>query len=474
MSAATDYAAVMARRGEIVRRSVGIDYAAYVTGRLSFDYERLLADAGYDLETTRAVQARTAVGNTPLVELHNLTRLGRAIAPPGKGARILLKDEAANPSGSFKDRRASLSVHEARRRGYPGIAAATSGNYGAAVASQAAKAGLRCIIVQEAFDSRGLAQPEISEKTRACEACGAEVIRLSVGPELFYVFLRVLEETGFFNASLYTPYSILGIETLGYELAEQTRACTGRFPDAVLVTHAGGGNLTGTARGLQKAGAHDTRVVAVSVDLAGLHMASDRDFNRKSFTTGHTGFSLPFTTWPDRADVPRNAARSLRYMDRFVTVTQGEVFYATEALAALEGLERGPAGNTSLAAAMALAREMDREHIVVVQETEYTGAGKHPIAQLAQARELGVAVERGDPRDNRPGRRIVIPEHPSQLAAVDLDLGAIRRSYLRNAFARLERGEAPSSADLAFLSADSRSDIDFVQQVLEEHHAESR
>ncbi len=139
----------------------------------------------------------------------------RSVAPPGKGARIFVKDEAANPSGSFKDRRASLSIHEAQRRGYPGVAAATSGNYGAAVASQAAKAGLRCIIVQEAFDSRGIAQPEIAEKTRACEAYGAEVIRLSVGPELFYVFLRMLKETGYFNASLYTPYSILGIETLG-------------------------------------------------------------------------------------------------------------------------------------------------------------------------------------------------------------------------------------------------------------------
>ena len=98
--------------------------------------------------------------------------------------------------------------------------AATSGNYGAAVASQGARAGLRCIVVQEAFDSAGIAQPEIAEKTRACEAYGAEVLRVSVGPELFYVFLRVLEETGYFNASLYTPYSINGIETLGVELAE--------------------------------------------------------------------------------------------------------------------------------------------------------------------------------------------------------------------------------------------------------------
>ena len=92
------------------------------------------------------------------------------------------------------------------------------------------------------------------------------------------------------------------IETLGYEIAIEIEERTGRFPDVVLATHAGGGNVTGTARGLRAAGAMHTQVTAVSVDLSGLHMASDRDFNRKSFTTGHTGFSLPFTTWPDRAD----------------------------------------------------------------------------------------------------------------------------------------------------------------------------
>lgn len=126
----------------------------------------------------------------------------------------------------------------------------------------------------------------------------------------------------------------------------------GRFPDAVVVTNAGGGNLTGTARGLRAAGATDTQVIACSVDLAGLHMASDTDFNRR-FTTGHTGFGVPFTTWPDRTDVPRNAARPLRYMDAYQLVSQGEVFYVTELLAKMEGLERGPAGNTSLTGAIA-------------------------------------------------------------------------------------------------------------------------
>jgi cysteine synthase len=467
MTTQSHYQKIMAQRAEIIKTSVGLDYGQYARGALAFAYEQLLTDTGYEVEKTRTVQQRTGVGDTPLIELENITSLVRAIAKPGKGARIFVKDEAMNPSGSFKDRRASLSVHEAKQRGYDGVAAATSGNYGAAVASQAAKAGLRCIVVQEAFDSHGLAQPEIAEKTRACEAYGAEVVRLSVGPELFYVFLCVLKETGYFNASLYSPYSILGIETLGDEVARQVQEQTGRFPDVVIATHAGGGNVTGTARGLRKAGAIDTQMVAASVDLSGLHMASDYDFNRKSFTTGHTGFSVPFSTRPDRADTPYNAARPLRYMDRFVTVTQGEVFYITQVLAELEGLQRGPAGNTSLAAAFAIAQEFDQDQIVVVQETEYTGAGKHPLAQLNFAKQQGIEVKRGDPRENKPGKRIVIPEHPAQMRVVDIDLDQVRRSYVRNALNSLPPKAVLSEVDFEFLAAETRTNRDYVQEVID-------
>ncbi len=74
------------------------------------------------------------------------------------------------------------------------------------------------------------------------------------------------------------------METLGTEIVEQVRARYGQDPpDAVIITQAGGGNLTGTARGILAAGANDTRIVACSVDLSGLHMASDTDFNKKIF-----------------------------------------------------------------------------------------------------------------------------------------------------------------------------------------------
>jgi cysteine synthase len=460
------YAAVMARKNEIMKTSTGLDYNTYAQTKIAFDYERMMADTGYSHEQIAKIQRETKVGNTPLFELRNLTEAVRRISPPGKGATILLKDEAANASGSFKARRASVSVFEAAQKGYKGVVAATSGNYGAAVASQAVQRGLKCIVIQEVYDSRGIGQPEIVEKGRACEAYGAEVIKLTVGPELFYIHLLTLEETGFFNSSLYTPFAIKGVETLGIEIAEEVQQRYNRKPDAVMITHAGGGNLTGTARGLLAAGCADTRVIACSVDLSGLHMASDTDFNKKSFTTGHTGFGVPFATWPDRADVPRNAARALRYMDEYQLVTQGEVFYVTELLTKLEGIERGPAGNTSLTAAIATARRMDRDQIIVVQETEYTGAGKHHNSQLSFARENGIEVRRGDPADNVPGKTIVIPEHLAQVVGKPQDMIHLRQSYLRNAAKQLPVASWTQD-DIRFLAEDLKTDPDWIRSQME-------
>lgn len=455
-----DYVEVMSRRNQIMKQSVSIDYHKFEYGTVSFDYEGLMKQVPYDLAQISKIQQQHAVGNTPLIELRNLTRLARSISDNGKGARIVVKDEAANASGSFKARRASLSVYQAKKLGYKGVISATSGNYGAAVASQAAMAGLKCIIVQECFDSRGIAQPEIMEKARLCQALGADVIQLSVGPELFYTFLKLLEETGYFNASLYTPYSIAGIETLGFELANQCQAMFNKSPSAVVCTNAGGGNITGTARGLIKAGCK-TQLIAASVNLSGLHMASDNHFNLKSFTTGHTGFGVPFTTNPDRSDVPRSSARPLRYMDRYVTVKQGEVFYITQALATLEGLEKGPAGNTALAAAFSISQQMNKDEIIVVQETEYTGAGKHLQPQLSFAIDNGIDVKLGDPIDETAGKNIILPSHPKLIKAQDIDINYLRKSLIKNVVTNAKA--QLSLQDYQFLADETNSSVDFVK-----------
>ena len=458
------YAAVTGRKNAIIEKAMGVDYSRYESGSIAFDYEAMMNGTGYSLEDHIRIQREYNVGNTPIFELHNLTALARKYAKPGKGARIFVKDEASNPAGSFKERRAATSVYHAKKLGYKGVIAATSGNYGAAVASQAAMQGLKCIIVQECYDSKASGQPEIIEKARKCEALGAEVLQLSVGPELFYEVLMMLEDTGYFNASLYSAFGVGGVETLGFELGHQFKERYGRNPDVVVCANAGGGNLSGTARGLKKAGCN-AQVVAASVDLSGLSMASDTQFNRKSFTTAHTGFGVPYATDPDHSDVPRSAARPLRYMDRYVTVKQGEVFYITEALATLEGMEKGPAGNTSLAAAFSLAQELDKDAIIVAQETEYTGAGKHIQPQLAFARQNGIELCFGDPATEIPGTNIVFPADPSLLRARDADLDHMRASLIRR---QASHAKGPiTEADIAYLMEETRASRAFVEDVLQ-------
>lgn len=457
------YQAVMARRGELMEASLQINYEEFELEGVAFDYEKMMSEAAYSMEEMIEIQRSLGVGNTPIVELKNLTKLARKYAPQGNGARIFVKDEAANASGSFKDRRAAISVYHAKKLGYEGVVTATSGNYGAAVACHAAKLGLKCIVVQECFDSKGVGQPEIVEKARKCEALGAEVVQLTVGPELFYQFLKLIEKTGFFNASLYTPFGIAGVETLGYEIVQQFNQL-GQQPDIVVATNAGGGNLTGTARGMRKAGNTETKIVGASVDLQGLHMASDVDFNRKSFTTGHTGFGVPFTTSPDRSDVPRSAARPLRYMDRYVKIRQGEVFFITEALANLEGLEKGPAGNTSLAAAFVLAQEMREDQIILVQETEYTGAGKSVQPQLSFARENGIDVRFGDPAEEIPGKSIILPSSPEKISVNDIDLAYLKKSLVKNV---LKTTDQPlSEGELEYLAEEINGTVEQVQQII--------
>jgi hypothetical protein len=87
---------------------------------------------------------------------------------------------------------------------------------------------------------------------------------------------------------------------------------------------------------------------------------------------------------------------------------------------------------------------------------------------------MGVRIARGDPRTSRPGESIVIPEHPAQLAVVDVDLDRLRRSYLRHALAALPGGGRLAAADLAFLAEETRWSHEKVQEVWHEVRSEAR
>ena len=98
------YQAVMGRNNEIMKNAIGLDYSSFEQEGIGFDYEKMMSGTGYTLQDIEAIQSQYAVGNTHIIELKNLTKLARTCAPKGKGARIFIKDEAMNASGSFKAR----------------------------------------------------------------------------------------------------------------------------------------------------------------------------------------------------------------------------------------------------------------------------------------------------------------------------------------------------------------------------------
>src|SRR5205823_2477635 len=78
-------------------------------------------------------------GSTPLIETPKLSdRIG---------ARVFVKYEGMNPTGSFKDRGMTVAVSKAMERGAKALICASTGNTSASAAAYAARAGIPCIVV---------------------------------------------------------------------------------------------------------------------------------------------------------------------------------------------------------------------------------------------------------------------------------------------------------------------------------------
>ena len=170
-------------------------------------------------------------GMTPLVAASQL-------APPGleKDARLLVKDEGQNPTGSFKARGMAAAVSRALELGAGGLVTPTAGNAGAAMAAYAARAGLAAIVVT----------PEDAPQTCIQQAriYGADVVLIDgLISDAGYTAASLARERGWFNmATLREPYRAEGKKTMGFELAEQLGW---RLPDAIIYPCGGGTGIVG-------------------------------------------------------------------------------------------------------------------------------------------------------------------------------------------------------------------------------------
>ncbi|MCX8048065.1 MAG: threonine synthase [Methylohalobius sp.] len=173
-------------------------------------------------------------GNTPLIQLENLSR------QIGKEAKIYVKFEGLNPTGSFKDRGMTVAVTRAvREEGSRAILCASTGNTSASAAAYAARAGiLAFVLIPEGKVALG--------KLAQALMYGAEVIQIQGD---FDAGMRLVREIAAHApvsiVNSINPYRIEGQKTAAFEIVD----ALGEAPDYHCLPVGNAGNITAYWRG---------------------------------------------------------------------------------------------------------------------------------------------------------------------------------------------------------------------------------
>jgi threonine synthase len=184
----------------------------------------------------RQPQTVLAAGMTPLIRADRLAeRLGVR--------EVWVKNDAANPTHSFKDRVVTVALAKARELGYDVVACASTGNLANAVAAHAAAAGLESyvFIPADLEEQKVLATGIYGTHLVAVRGSYDDVNRLCTE-------LSSERDWAFVNVNV-RPYYAEGSKTLGYEIAEQLGW---ELPDRVVVPVASGSLFTKIARGFEE------------------------------------------------------------------------------------------------------------------------------------------------------------------------------------------------------------------------------
>jgi cysteine synthase A len=285
--------------------------------------------------TSMAGSVLNAVGNTPIVKL-------RRVVPPG-AADVIVKLEATNPTGSYKDRMALAMVDGAEARGAlrPGMRVVefTGGSTGSSLAMVCAAKGYRFVVLSSDAFAR--------EKLLTMEALGAELRMVpsdggKVTPALFERFKKEIavlaaEPETYWTDQFHNQDAIRGYMGIGTELLRQTGGAIDAFCGAVGT----GGMLRGVYLALRDAGS-GARVVALEpASSPALTEGRGGAHRVEGIGTG----SIP----PHLADRPYDEARA---------VDEADARAMANRLAREEGLLIGTSSGLNIAAAVQLAREL--------------------------------------------------------------------------------------------------------------------
>src|SRR5213594_2164467 len=148
-------------------------------------------------------------GNTPLIYSPRLSeRVGR-------GCEVFVKNEGANPTGSFKDRGMTVAISRAMERGTKAVICASTGNTSASAASYAARAGILCVVILPAGKIA-------TGKLLQAFVCGAKIVAINGNFDAALGIVRELGESGDFTiVNSVNPDRISGQKTAAFEIIDE-------------------------------------------------------------------------------------------------------------------------------------------------------------------------------------------------------------------------------------------------------------
>jgi len=279
-------------------------------------------------------------GFTPLIHAQ---RLGNRLGLPN----LYLKDEALNPTGSFKARGLAVAVSMANELGLRKLAIPSAGNAGGALAAYAAHGGLEAAVFMPA-------ETPLMNR-RECALLGARVVLVSGSiKDCGRAMREQLKDGDWFDVStLREPYRLEGKKTMAYEVVEQLER---RVPQAMIYPTGGGTGLIGMWKAFDE-----------MEELGWIGSVRPRMFSVQA--QGCAPIVRAFAQGRDRAaewEAPQTLASGLRVpsaigdfmMLRAIRESRGsalavpdsEMLAAMRELAEFEGVLTSPEGGATLAA----------------------------------------------------------------------------------------------------------------------------
>jgi len=277
-------------------------------------------------------------GGTPLYKCERLAeRLGIK--------NLYVKNEGANPTGSFKDRGMTVGVSKALEFNVKTVICASTGNTSASLAAYAARAGLNCVVL---IPHGKIALGKLSQAMMY----GAKVVAVKGNFDTaLKIVVNASKTFGLYLLNSINPFRIEGQKTAAFEICEQLGW---KAPDRIIIPVGNAGNITAYWKGFKELEAIE--IIKELPRMTGVQ-ASGASPIVNAFANGNEGIepvSDPETiATAIRIGNPVNWKRALKAIRESgggaVTVTDDEIIYAQKLLARTEGIFVEPASAASIA-----------------------------------------------------------------------------------------------------------------------------